>query len=480
MTRTQQYAAVAHGSTSRTLGSRRRFLTFLGPAILVSVGYMDPGNWATDLEGGARFGYDLIWVLVVSNAMALLLQTLCARLGIVSGLDLASACREHYSKPLGLSLWVLAELAIIACDLAEVLGSAVALNLLFGVPLLAGALLTCLDVLLLLAFQRVGMRRLEAFVLVLLLTIAGCMVVELWLARPSMRSIAGGLQPKLTGDSLYVAIGILGATVMPHNLYLHSALVPRVAPEARPAALRSSMWSTALALNVALLVNAAILIVAAATFSSRGMVVTDLREAHQMLAPLLGTSVASLLFAVGLLCSGQSATLSGTLAGQIVMEGFLKLRLPAVLRRALTRCIAIVPALGVLAWAGDEGLMPLLVASQVVLSIQLPFAVVPLIKLTSCGTIMGRDRISRPIKLLASACALLVVGANAALVIRTVEQLHHDAPLAAIAVGLAGAAALGLLCIIGSMPLRARAEAEPRHPVDMPRLSRVRERADPA
>lgn len=454
-----RYAAVTREVASRDApaGSRRRLLMFLGPAVLVSVGYMDPGNWATDLEGGARFGYDLIWVLVLSNVMALLLQTLCARLGIVSGLDLASACREQYSKPLSMSLWVLAELAIIACDLAEVLGSAVALNLLFGVPLLAGALITCLDVLLLLALQRAGMRRIEAFVFVLLVTIAGCMVVEMWLAQPSLESIARGLQPKLSGESLYVAIGILGATVMPHNLYLHSALVPRATPETTKSALRNSTRSTAIALNGALLVNAAILIVAAATFAKRGMVVTDLREAHQLLAPLLGTSIAPLLFAVALLCSGQSATLSGTLAGQIVMEGFLKLRLPAALRRALTRSLAIIPATCVLAFTGDDGLMPLLVASQVVLSIQLPFAIIPLIRLTSAPAIMGEHKITLPVKLAASACALCVVGANAALVIRTVEQLSTHAPLAAVAVGVLGAAALGLLCVIGTVALRGPA-----------------------
>ncbi len=450
---TQPAVSPAAFGSDLTVRSRRGLATYLGPALLVSVGYMDPGNWATDLEGGARFGYALIWVLLVSNLMALLLQTLCARLGVVSGLDLATGCRKHYPPGLAFSLWVLAEVAIIACDLAEVLGSAVALNLLFGIPLLYGALLTGFDVLLILALQRRGMRRLEAVVLVLLLTIAGCMLIELWLARPSLAGIASGLKPTLTGESLYVAIGILGATVMPHNLYLHSALVPRVEPAEQPTALRRSFWSTALALNIALLVNAAILIVAAATFAARGVAVSDLREAHELLTPLLGTGIASLVFAVGLLCSGQSATLSGTLAGQIIMEGFLQLRLPPVLRRAVTRGLALIPAIAVLAWAGDDGLMPLLVASQVVLSIQLPFAVIPLIKLTGSQFVMGEHKTSRTVRVLAGICAAAIVSANAALVIHTVGQLQASSPLAAAAVALAGIGALGLLCWIGTVPL---------------------------
>ncbi|HKU39585.1 MAG TPA: Nramp family divalent metal transporter, partial [Polyangiales bacterium] len=310
-------AARTPPAAARPLGIVR----FLGPALLVSVGYMDPGNWATDLEGGARFGYDLLWVLLASNVMALLLQNFCARLGIVSGTDLAAGCRREFSRPVGIGLWLLAEVAIVACDLAEVLGSAVALQLLFGIPVLWGALLTSVDVLVILMLQRRGMRRLEAVVLVLLLTIGACMLMEVWLAQPSASGILHGLRPTLTGESLPIAIGILGATVMPHNLYLHAALVPRVSPAQRPSALRRSFWSTALALNLALLVNAAILIVAAAVFWHRGLPIHDLRDAHQLLTPLLGSGIASVLFAVALLCAGQSATVSGTLAGQIVMEG---------------------------------------------------------------------------------------------------------------------------------------------------------------
>ena len=419
---------------------------------------MDPGNWATDLEGGARFGYQLLWVLVASNVMALLLQGLSAKLGIVSGLDLASGCRASYTPAVSAGLWVLAELSIVACDLAELLGSAIALNLLFGLPLLWGAVLTSFDVLLILALQRQGARRLEAVVLTLLLTIAACLCVELVWARPDLRQVAGGLVPRLGGDSLYIAIAILGATVMPHNLYLHSGLLaaarngPGLGPPRR--ALKRSFWSTLLALNLALLVNAAILLLAASVFGKRGLLVTDLREAYHLLAPLLGGSAASVLFAVGLLCAGQSATVTGTLAGQMVMEGFVQLRVSPLLRRTVTRGLAIVPAVAVLSIVGENGAMSLLVGSQVVLSIQLPFAIVPLIRLTSSPQLMGRHRSRAWVRAAALGSAGLITLANAALVLRTVQQLAGASPILAAVLGTLGGAGLVFLAWIAGTPLR--------------------------
>jgi manganese transport protein len=435
---------------------RRRF-ALLGAATLVSVGYIDPGNWATDLEGGARFGYQLLWVLVVSGLIATLLQTLSARLGMVAGLDLAAACRVHYSKRLLLPLWLLAELAIIACDMAEVLGSAVALNLLFGLPLIHGALLTVCDVFLILALQRQGARSIELLVLGLVCTIGVCLGVQVWLARPALGPLTSGLVPRLNADSLYIAIGMLGATVMPHNLYLHSAIVPKLpavsSPQRTARALRQGFVSTAAALAAALLLNASILIVAAAVFSTRGLEVSDLRDAHRLLTPVIGTGIASALFAIALLCSGQSSTITGTLAGQIVMEGFVNLRLPPALRRVLTRSIAIVPAVVVLAWAGESGTLPLLVASQVVLSLQLPFAIVPLIRFTSSRAIMGRFANSPWIKWLAVGCALLVIGANLALVGRSVLQWREQSPLLAHAALLIACLVFSLLLWISVTPL---------------------------
>ncbi|HXK04586.1 MAG TPA: Nramp family divalent metal transporter, partial [Verrucomicrobiae bacterium] len=309
----------------------RRMFAFAGPAYLVSVGYMDPGNWATDLEGGARFGYQLLWVLVMSNAMAVLLQTLSARLGIVSGRDLAQACRESYPRNVNLALWVLCEIAVAACDLAEVLGAAIGLNLLFHIPLLIGVLLTAADTLLLLWFQSFGIRTIEAFVLALITIMGVCFGIEILWARPSIGEMLPGLLPIVHGESLYVAIGILGATVMPHNLYLHSALVQTRdigrTEEDKRVACRYNLVDSTVALNGALLVNAAILILAAAVFFKHGIVVTEIQQAHELLAPLLGTSAAGVMFAVALICSGQSSTLTGTLAGQIVMEGFLNIRM---------------------------------------------------------------------------------------------------------------------------------------------------------
>jgi manganese transport protein len=423
---------------------------------------MDPGNWATDLEGGARFGYSLLWVLVVSNVLALLLQGMCVKLGVATRMDLATHCRVQYSRGLAVTLWLLAEVAIIACDLAELLGSAVALNLLFGVPLVAGALLTTLDVFLIFALQRRGAHVLEAIVLALITTIALCLLVQLVLARPSGSALLSGLVPRLHGGALYLALGMLGATVMPHNLYLQSALVVDRSPRTRANCarlVRKNLLGTGLALNLALLLNGAILVVAAAVFASRHLEVNDLGVAYGLFAPLVGTSVASVLFAVGLLCAGQSATITGTLAGQIVMQGFVRLRLSPALRRAVTRGLAVLPAVAVLAWAGPRATMPLLVGSQVVLSLQLPFAMIPLLRLTNCETVMGSAANGRVLKLCGGVAAVLVIAANAALVARTIGELRPVAPLAATALEVAALAALALLGWISLVPLRGETHA---------------------
>ena len=404
----------------------RRMFAFAGPAYLVSVGYMDPGNWATDLAGGSRFGYQLIWVLVMSNAMAVLLQTLSARLGIVSGRDLAQACRETYPRPVTYALWVLCELAIAACDLAEVIGAAIGLKLLFGIPLLAGVVLTAADTLLLLWFQRFGIRTIEAFILSLVTIIAACFLLEMVLANPSVSEVAGGLLPRIDGESLYVAIGILGATVMPHNLYLHSALVQTrriaVSSAEKRAACRYNLVDSVVALNGALLVNAAILILAAAVFWKRGIQVTEIEQAHLLLAPLLGTAAASAAFAIALLAAGQSSTLTGTMAGQIVMEGFLNFRMRPWLRRLITRLVAIIPAAITIWVAGERGTYQLLIFSQVLLSMQLPFAVVPLIHFTSDRRRMGEFASPGWIKLLAWVIAVTILSLNVWLVITSVSE----------------------------------------------------------
>jgi manganese transport protein len=398
----------------------RRAFAFAGPAYLVSVGYMDPGNWATDLEGGARFGYQLLWVLVMSNAMAVLLQTLSARLGIVAGRDLAQACRETYPRPVTYALWVLCEIAIAACDLAEVLGAAIALNLLFGLPLLAGVLLTAADTLLLLWFQSFGIRTIEAFILSLICVIAVCFGFEILLAKPAVSEIVKGLAPRLNRDSLYIAIGILGATVMPHNLYLHSALVQTrqigLSNEAKRTACRYNLVDSVVALNGAMLVNAAILILAGSVFFRLGIVVTEIQQAHLLLAPLLGTAVASALFAIALLCSGQSSTLTGTLAGQIVMEGFLNFRMRPWLRRLITRTMAIIPAAITVYIAGEQGTYRLLILSQVILSMQLPFAVIPLIHFTSDRKRMAAFVNPGWVRMLAWISAIIIVILNVRLV----------------------------------------------------------------
>ena len=379
-------------------GFFRRFLAFAGPGYLVAVGYMDPGNWATDIAGGSAFGYALLSVILLSNLMAIVLQALSARLGVGAGLDLAQACRAHYPRPVNLALWFLCEIAIIACDLAEVLGTAIALKLLFGLPLTWGVIVTALDVFLILALQRFGFRKLEAFIVALLVVIAGCFAFELFLARPDMRGILTGLVPTtdiVTNPAmLYLAIGILGATVMPHNLYLHSSIVQtRDFAEdvaGRREAARMATIDGTVALGLAFFINAAILILAAATFHTAGRTdVAEIDEAYRLLAPSLGVGAASIVFAVALLAAGQNSTVTGTLAGQIVMEGFLDLRLPVWMRRMVTRGLAIIPAVVVVGASGDAGATRLLILSQVVLSLQLPFAVVPLVMFTGSRAIMG-------------------------------------------------------------------------------------------
>jgi manganese transport protein len=368
-------------------------LAFAGPAYLVSVGYMDPGNWATDLEGGARFGYRLLWVLVISNAMAIFLQALSARLGVVSGRDLAQACREAYPRPVSHALWVLCEIAIAACDLAEVLGAAIGLNLLLHIPLLLGILVTAGDTLVLLWLQQFRIRSLELIVVRLIVIISVCLGMEIFLARPEHTGVLAGLIPTLDRDSLFTTIAILGATVMPHNLYLHSALVQsrRIGDsvEAKGKACRYNLIDTLVALNAAMVVNIAILVLAASVFFKRGIEVVEFQKATLLLEPLLGTQAASIIFAVALICAGQASTVTGTMAGQIVMEGFLNLRMRAWLRRLFTRSIAIIPAAATVYFAGDKGAYELLILSQAVLSVQLPFALIPLIRFTGDRGWMG-------------------------------------------------------------------------------------------
>ena len=401
-------------------GALRRLIAFVGPAYLVSVGYMDPGNWATDIEGGARFGYMLIWVILMSNIMAVVLQTLCARLGIVTGLDLAQGCRREYSRPLNVFLWVLAEIAIAATDLAEVLGTIVGLNLLFGLPLLWGCAITALDTFLLLALQRLGMRKMEAFIVMLVATIGACFFIEIYLAKPDWGGIASGFVPHLDSSALYVAIGIIGATVMPHNLYLHSSLVQSRAVSntvtGKKEACKFNLIDSIVALNAAFLVNAAILIMAAADFHSRGILVTEIQQAHSLLDGVLGTHLAPIAFAIALLAAGQSSTITGTLAGQIIMEGFLNLRMRPWLRRIITRGIALVPAVIVIALAGDSGVYQLLILSQVVLSLQLPFATIPLIHFTSDSQKMGPFANRAWVKVVAWGIAAVIVALNLKLV----------------------------------------------------------------
>jgi manganese transport protein len=416
-------------------GFFRRFLAFSGPAYLISVGYMDPGNWATDIEGGARFAYRLLWVILASNLLAIFFQTLAARLGLVTGRSLAQACRDYFQPPVALALWILCEIAIIACDLAEVLGSAIALNLLFHIPLLSAVLLTTLDVLILLGLLSFGMRVVEAFILTLITTIAGCYVVEMFLAKPDWGlSVRAFASPSLPPGSLYLALGILGATVMPHNLYLHSSLVQSRDVDGSPASLRSALRfnliDTVIALNGAFFVNAAILIMSAAVFFKAGHVVQEIQEAHQALAPLLGTSLGSTVFAVALLCSGQSSALTGTLAGQVVMEGFLNIHIVPWLRRLVTRSLALIPAVAVVVIRGGRGTYELLIFSQVILSMQLSFAIIPLIMFTSDRRKMREFVNPAWARLLAWTLAVAIAALNVLL-------FYRQAPPVWLALGIA-------------------------------------------
>ena len=379
-------------------GFWRKLLAFSGPGYLVAVGYMDPGNWATDLAGGSAFGYTLLSIILLSNLMAILLQALCARLGIATQRDLAQACHDHYSQPVSIALWIICELAICACDLAEVIGSAIALNLLFKIPIVFGVCITALDVLAVLYLQNKGFRYIEALVVVLILTIGGCFLFEVIFSRPELSAVLAGFLPKAeiisNRDMLYIAIGILGATVMPHNLYLHSSVVQTRNYEQTPAgkaeAIKFATIDSSVALMFALFINAAILIVAAATFHAHGQrEVAEIQDAFKLLSPMLGVPIASALFAFALLASGQNSTLTGTLAGQIVMEGFLNIRLRPWLRRLITRVIAIVPAVIVAALFGASGTARLLLLSQVILSLQLSFAVIPLVLFTGDRRKMG-------------------------------------------------------------------------------------------
>jgi len=406
----------------------RRLLGFIGPGFLISVGYMDPGNWATDLAAGSRYGYTLLFVIMLSNLMAILLQSLAIKLGVATEQDLAQACRSAYSRPVAIGLWVVAEIAIAACDLAEVIGSAIALQLLFHIPLMLGVVITSLDVLIVLFLQNRGFRYLEALVIVLIGTIAVLFGVEILLSRPEWAPILANLViPKrqlLTNPGmLYIGIGILGATVMPHNLYLHSSLVqtrnyPRT-PTGKREAIRFANWDSAAALTMALFVNAAILVVAAAVFHRSGhFEVAEIEDAYKLLSPLLGVGGASAIFAVALLASGQNSTLTGTLAGQVVMEGFLRLRLPNWQRRLITRSLAIVPTVFVVALYGEHGTAKLLILSQVVLSMQLSFAVFPLVVFTSSRAKMGEFVNALWLKWLAWTVALVIAGLNAWLLVQ--------------------------------------------------------------
>ena len=452
----------------------RRMLAFAGPAYLVSVGYMDPGNWATDLAGGSHFGYQLVWVLVMSNLMAVLLQTLSARLGVVTGRDLAQACRDFYPRFFVWPQWILCELAIVACDLAEVLGAAIGLQLLFGIPLLIGVSVTALDVLLLLVLTNYGVRRLEAFIIMLVVTIGVCFAIQMALSQPDLAGILKAVVPRgadghpslfarapgggvsvlgLHGESLFVAMGILGATVMPHNLYLHSALVQsrQIEPttEGKQEACRLNFVDSAVALNAALFVNGAILVLAAAAFHRHGYTqVASLSEAHQLLAPLLG-KLAPVLFAVALLCAGQASTVTGTLAGQIVMEGFLRVRVRPWLRRLVSRGLAIIPAVFVIVAQGERGVDQLLVLSQVVLSLQLSFAVIPLVTFTSDKRRMGSFANPLWVRILAGVTTAVIVGLNAKLAIEVIGGWIAKSPGAWWVWVVVVPGALGLTLLLG-------------------------------
>lgn len=404
----------------------KKLLVFAGPGFLVAVGYMDPGNWATDLAGGSKFGYSLLFVILLSNFFAMLLQHLALKLGVVTGRDLAQMCREQYSKKTAIFLWLMAEIMIMACDLAEVLGSAIALNLLFGIPILWGVIITALDVLIILLLQNKGFRYIEAVVVTLIGTITLSFLAEIFLSSPALAPLLVGFLPTkdlvFNPEMLYIAIGILGATVMPHNLYLHSAIVQtrnyEESEEGKKEAIKFATIDSTFALTLALFVNAAILIVSAATFYYKGYHdIAEISDAYKLLAPLLGTGLASILFALALLASGQNATITGTMAGQIIMEGFINFKIKPWLRRLITRLMAIIPAIIFIAFYGTKGVTTLLILSQVVLSIQLSFAIFPLIMFTSSKKIMGNFANSKILTFLSWMIALFIAALNAWLII---------------------------------------------------------------
>lgn len=409
----------------------RRLLAFAGPGYMVAVGYMDPGNWATDLAGGSQFGYMLLSVILLSNLMAIVLQALAARLGIATGMDLAQACRAHYSPPVRIILWLACELAIIACDLAEVIGTAIALKLLFGIPLLWGAILCAADVFLILLLMQRGFRWLEAFIVALLVLIFACFAAQMVMSQPPLAAVLQGFVPQLevvtNPAALYLAIGIIGATVMPHNLYLHSSIVQTRAYERSEAGkrlgLRWAVTDSTLALTLALFINASILITAAAVFHAAGRTdVVDIEKAHELLSPMLGVGIASTLFAIALLASGVNSTVTATLAGQIIMEGFLHMRLPAWARRLVTRVIAIVPVIIVTALYGERGTAQLLVFSQVILSMQLPLAVIPLVRFVSNRSLMGSLVAGRGLTVTAWGISAIIVTLNLKLLVDVVQN----------------------------------------------------------
>jgi manganese transport protein len=448
-------------TTSMSKPVWKRIFSFFGPAYLVSVGYMDPGNWATDLAGGSKFGYSLIWVLLMSNLMALLLQSLSARLGIVRGRDLAQANRETYPRYINFCLYILAEIAIAACDLAEVLGMAIGIQLLTGIPLLWAVLVTVFDTFLFLLLQRLGMRKMEAFIVCLIAIIGVSFLVEIILAKPDMGAVAKGFIPTIpNNEALYIAIGIIGATVMPHNLYLHSALVQtrkiKRTNNGIKRALRLNIIDSTIALNLAFFVNVAILILAASVFFKTGRTsVAEIKEAHELLAPLLGSKVAPYLFAIALIAAGQSSTITGTLAGQIVMEGYLQLRINPWIRRLMTRVIAIVPAVIVILVSGEKNINNLLVLSQVVLSLQLGFAVIPLIHFVSDKKTMGIFTIKPTIQVLAWVITAILVYLNVRMVTEQAADYFNSSSniFWKITIVLGGFAFLALLLVAIFYPL---------------------------
>lgn len=456
----------------------RKLFSFFGPAYLISVGYMDPGNWATDIAGGSKFGYALIWVLLMSNLMALLLQSLSARLGIVWGKDLAQCNRETYPKGMNFMLYLLAEIAIAACDLAEVLGMAIGLQLLFGLDLIWGVLISLLDTFLLLWLQRLGMRKMEMFIISMIAIIGMCFLVEMIFAQPDIHAIAGGFIPSLPNEAaLYIAIGIIGATVMPHNLYLHSALVQTRNIKRDETSIRKAIkynfWDSTIALNLALFVNAAILILAAAVFHKGGKTdVAELKDAHELLAPMLGSSLAPKLFAIALIAAGQSSTITGTLAGQIVMEGYLRLRISPILRRMITRLLAIVPAILVILISGEQKVGQLLIFSQVLLSMQLAFAIVPLIHFVSDKKRMGVFRIKAITRFISWMVAALIVVLNFKLVFDTVKKWLKDSNNILIDIlivaGVLGLVLLLVMTVIYPLLLRRRKHALDVHTQSKP------------